>query len=70
MRNQAASDAGTFHDTTKYPLVDCRGGDEVIRFFLPHALGKSYMFVIVFGKLRTSAAERTPAVGSNDCQGP
>ena len=30
--------------------------DEVIRFFLPHAAGKSYMFVIVFGKRRKRMA--------------
>ncbi len=33
--------------------------DEVIRFFSPHAAGKSYMFVIVFGqrRKRTAAGE-------------
>ncbi|HSH80665.1 MAG TPA: SagB/ThcOx family dehydrogenase [Herpetosiphonaceae bacterium] len=30
--------------------------DEVIRFFSPHAAGKSYMFVIVFGKRRKRTA--------------
>ncbi len=31
--------------------------DEVIRFFSPHAHGKSYMFVIVFGKRRKRTAQ-------------
>ena len=31
--------------------------DDVIRFFSPHAVGKSYMFVIVFGKRRVRAVE-------------
>jgi hypothetical protein len=30
--------------------------DEVIRFFSPHAAGKSYMFVIVFGTRRKRPA--------------
>ena len=30
--------------------------DEVIRFFSPHAVGKSYMFVIVFGRRRKRPA--------------
>ncbi len=34
--------------------------DDVIRFFSPHAVGKSYMFVIVFGNRRARAAERGP----------
>jgi hypothetical protein len=29
--------------------------DEVIRLFSPHAAGKSYMFVLVFGKRRRAA---------------
>ena len=29
--------------------------DEVIRFFSPHAAGKSYMFIVVFGRRRKRA---------------
>jgi SagB-type dehydrogenase family enzyme len=62
-QTEAALFAGKLHLATHALGLGAVGStsvdDEVIRFFSPHAEGKSYMFVIVFGIRR----KRTPSGG-------